>query len=45
MTYFKGMTHSEIAETTGYPLGTIKTRILCALQYLRKHFQQNGMRL
>lgn len=35
MAYFKGMTHSEIAEFTGTPLGTIKTRIRKALSYLR----------
>ena len=39
MAYFNGMTHSEIAETTGSPLGTIKTRIRCALQCLRKHIR------
>ncbi len=36
MAYFQGMTHSEIAERTGEPLGTIKTRIRAALQVLRK---------
>ncbi|MDP9050558.1 MAG: hypothetical protein M3O31_07515 [Acidobacteriota bacterium] len=33
------MTHSEIADTTGSPLGTIKTRIRWALQHLRRHLQ------
>jgi len=35
LAYFQGMTHSEIAEHTGEPLGTIKTRLrtaLCALK-------------
>jgi RNA polymerase sigma-70 factor (ECF subfamily) len=36
MVYFSGMTHSEIAQRTGSPLGTIKTRIRDALKNLRK---------
>jgi len=36
MAYFQGMTHTEIAEKTGEPLGTIKTRIRSALLALRK---------
>ena len=39
MAYFSGMTHSEIAERTGSPLGTIKTRIRDALKNLRKDLQ------
>ncbi len=33
--YFGDMTHSEIAEQTGLPLGTIKSRIRLALDRLR----------
>lgn len=38
MAFFDGMTHSEIAEKTGEPLGTIKTRIRTGLLVLRKAF-------
>jgi RNA polymerase sigma-70 factor, ECF subfamily len=36
MAYLNGMSHSDIASATGFPLGTIKTRIRTALKVLRK---------
>ncbi len=39
MAFFDGLTHSEIAEMTGDPLGTVKTRIRSALTSLRKAFK------
>lgn len=39
MAFFDGLTHSEIAELTGDPLGTVKTRIRSALLTLRKGLQ------
>ena len=39
MAFFDGLTHAEIAEITGDPLGTVKTRIRSALLTLRKAFQ------
>src|SRR5579875_1118858 len=38
MAFFDGLTHTEIAEMTGDPLGTVKTRIRSALLSLRKAF-------
>lgn len=38
MAFFDGLTHTEIAEMTGEPLGTVKTRIRSALATLRKAF-------
>jgi RNA polymerase sigma-70 factor (ECF subfamily) len=39
MAYFQGISHTEISEKTGEPLGTIKTRIRAGLTTLRKAFQ------
>jgi RNA polymerase sigma-70 factor, ECF subfamily len=39
MAYFEGLSHTEISEKTGEPLGTIKTRIRAGLMTLRKAFQ------
>ena len=39
MAYFEGLTHAEIAERTGEPLGTVKTRLRAALGSLKKAFE------
>jgi RNA polymerase sigma-70 factor (ECF subfamily) len=36
LAYFKGLSQSEIAEQTGQPLGTIKTRVRLAMVKLRE---------
>jgi len=36
LAYFEGMTQSEIANRTGTPLGTVKTRVRTAMQTLRQ---------
>jgi len=40
MAFFDGLTHTEIAEMTGDPLGTVKTRIRSALTSLRKAIRE-----
>jgi len=36
LAFFEGLTHSEIAQRTGDPLGTIKTRLRTALETLKR---------
>ncbi len=40
MAFYRGMTQSEIAEETGIPLGTVKTRTLLAMKKLRKALRE-----
>lgn len=37
--FFRGLSHSQIAEQTGLPLGTVKSRIRLAFERLRRSFE------
>ena len=41
LAFYKGMTQSEIAERSGIPLGTVKTRTLLAMKKLRKALEED----
>jgi RNA polymerase sigma-70 factor, ECF subfamily len=43
LAYFKGLSHSEIAEQLNQPLGTVKSRIRQAMQKVRDAFIAQGM--
>ncbi|MGD0472800.1 MAG: sigma-70 family RNA polymerase sigma factor [Candidatus Velthaea sp.] len=39
LVYFAGMTYAAVAEATGEPLGTVKSRVRLALGHLRSHLR------
>lgn len=41
--YFKGYTQEEVAEETGIPIGTVKTRLRYAMTELRKVFGETNL--
>jgi RNA polymerase sigma factor (sigma-70 family) len=40
--YFEGLSQSQIAERTGLPLGTVKSRTLLAMRRLRAHLWEDS---
>jgi RNA polymerase sigma-70 factor, ECF subfamily len=44
LAYFEGMTQTEIAQRTGSPLGTVKSRVRAALQSLKELFDDGTAR-
>ena len=43
MAFFESLSHSEIAEKTGLPLGTVKSRIRLAFTRLRRALESSGV--
>ena len=43
MAFFDDLSHSEIAEKTGLPLGTVKSRIRLAFSKLRRQLETSGV--
>lgn len=43
LAFFEGMSHSQIADATGLPLGTVKSRIRLAFARLKKALEERGI--
>jgi len=43
LAFFDGLTHSEIADRTGVPLGTVKSRLRLAFSRLRRALDDEGV--
>ncbi len=41
LAYFEGLSHQQIAQRLGLPLGTVKSRLRSALQHLRKALRES----
>ena len=43
LAFFEGLSHSQIAERAGLPLGTVKSRIRLAFTRLRRELEEGGV--
>jgi RNA polymerase sigma-70 factor (ECF subfamily) len=43
LAFFDGLSHSEIAERTGLPLGTVKSRLRLGFTRLRRTLEAGGV--
>ena len=43
LAFFDGLSHAEVAQRTGLPLGTVKSRIRLAFSRLRRALEANGV--
>lgn len=41
--YYEGKSHSEIAQETGMPLGSVKSSLRLAIKAFRQHFGESGV--
>jgi len=43
MAFFEGLSHAQIAQHTGLPLGTVKSRLRLAFVRLRRTLEADGV--
>jgi RNA polymerase sigma-70 factor (ECF subfamily) len=39
LAYYQGLSHSQIAEVLGWPVGTVKTRLRMGMEQLRRQWR------
>ena len=43
LAFFEGLSHGDIVERTGLPLGTVKSRLRLAFSRLRRELEREGI--
>jgi RNA polymerase sigma factor (sigma-70 family) len=44
LAYYQGLSHSQIAEELGWPIGTVKTRLRLGMEQLRRNWLGQDVR-